>query len=251
MFLAIAFILVTILCIILAIQPSLFQPLLFRKSRNHEKPSEARRPSLGTTETKITQEVAPYQFPPLRPKSSSRMAMGLKRLDHSNWLTLDDSYLPEHSLRLSLLGSRHADVAQCLPGSMPSCHEVLSLVTSFLTSRFPQHFSIATKADGPYIENHLIGEVYFIGEKCENPLEVAARLAMEDFNVLIRDSQTGEYYLRASATLFPAGWKLQERIGYSLARLHGPVPAWKEKLGANVNKYVPDSYHLRVWKVRC
>lgn len=95
-----------------------------------------------------------------------------------------------------------------------------------------------TKPNGPHIENHLTGETYLIGEKCENPLEVAAKLAMEDFNVLVRNAETGEYHLRASATLFPAGWKLQERIGYSMARLHGPVPAWKEKLGANVNKYV-------------
>ncbi|KAF8867146.1 hypothetical protein BDZ45DRAFT_700125 [Acephala macrosclerotiorum] len=165
------------------------------------------------------------------------MAMGLKRLDHSNWLTLDSSYLPEHSLRLALLASRHADIVQCLPGSLASCHEVLSLVTNFLASRFPQHYSIVTKPDGSHIENHLTGEAYLIGEKCENPLEVAAKLAMEDFSVLVRYPETGEYHLRASATLFPAGWKLQERIGYSMARLHGPVPAWKEKLGANVNKY--------------
>ncbi|KUJ20449.1 uncharacterized protein LY89DRAFT_771352 [Mollisia scopiformis] len=236
-FLAITFFLLFILCILLAIQPSLLQPLLSWHPLPHAKLTDSRRPSLGTTETKITQDIAPYQFPPLRPKSSSRMAMGLKRLDASNWLTLDSSYLPEHSLRLSLLESRHADVIQCLPGSQASCHEVLDLVTSFLASRFPQHYSLRTTASEPCIESHLTGEVYPIGEKCENPLEVAARLAMEDFNVLIKNQETREYHLMASATLFPAGWKLQERIGYSMARLHGPVPAWKEKLGGSVNRY--------------
>lgn len=112
-------------------------------------------------------------------------------------------------------------------------------MTSFLTHRFPQYYSITTSlASRPEIQNRLTGERYLIGEKCENPLEVAARLAMEDFNVLLKNQVTGEYHLRASVTLFPAGWKLQERIGYSMARLHGPVPAWKEKLGGSVNRYV-------------
>lgn len=164
--------------------------------------------------------------------------MGLKRLDHSNWLTLDSSYLSEHSQRIALLATRHADVVQCLPGSQDSCYEVLNLVTSFLSTRFPQHFSIIHTSSGEYIKNQLTGETFAIGEKCKDPLEVAAKLSMEDFNVLVKNKETGEYHLMASATMFPAGWKLQERIGFSMARLHGPVPAWKEKLGSSVNRYV-------------
>jgi hypothetical protein len=62
---------------------------------------------------------------------------------------------------------------------------------------------------------------------------------MEDFNILLKNQETGEYELKASATLFPAGWKLQERIGTSMANLHKPVPGWKEKLGGSVNRYTP------------
>ncbi|KAE8441150.1 hypothetical protein EG329_005833, partial [Mollisiaceae sp. DMI_Dod_QoI] len=237
MFLTIAFFLLLALCVLLAMQPSLFQPLLFWKSTTPTRPSDNRRPSLGKTETKITQDIAPYKFPPLHPKSSSRMAMGLKRLDHSNWLTLDSSYLSEHEIRISLLSTRRPDVVQCLPGSQAACHEVLSVVTTFLATRFPQHYSITNTTSGRHIENHLTGEGFLIDENCEDPLELAAKLAMEDFNVLVRNPATGEYHLQASATLFPAGWKLQERIGFSMARLHGPVPAWKEKLGGSVTRY--------------
>jgi hypothetical protein len=53
---------------------------------------------------------------------------------------------------------------------------------------------------------------------------------MEDFNILMKDPVTGEYQLQASATLFPAGWELQERIGTSLANLHAPVPGWGEDM---------------------
>lgn len=190
------------------------------------------------SETKIRQDVQPYQFPPLKEKTSTRMAMGLKRLDESNWLTLDSKYLPEHALRHNLLSTRHPDVVQCLPGSEAACREVLELVTSFLSTRFPQHFTITPSPTGPRITNHLTNETYSVGASCPNPLEIAARLSMEDFNILIRDPESGEYHLQASATLFPAGWKLQERIGTSMANLHRPVPGWKQKLGSCVNRFV-------------
>jgi hypothetical protein len=189
------------------------------------------------TEIKLSQDVNPYQFPALRERTSTKMAMGLKRLDESNWLTLDSDYLPEHFLRCSLLCTKRPQVIQCLPGSSEACHEVLSLVTSFLSSRFPQHFTLTTTSSGPAIQNHLTNEIFPIGpQNCPNPLEIAAKLSMEDFNILMKNPETGEYHLQASATLFPAGWKLQERVGTSMANLHAPVPGWKEKLGGSVNR---------------
>lgn len=179
----------------------------------------------------------PYQLPPLRTRTSSRMAMGLKRLDESNWLTIDIAYLPEHSLRCHMLQYSRPNVLQCLPGTEAACHEVLDLVTSFLSKRFPEHFTINQSKS--VIHNHLTKESYIIGAECLNPMETAARLAMEDFNILEKDAKTGEYLIKASATLFPAGWQLQEKIGTSMANLHSPVPGWQEKLGAAVNRHVP------------
>ncbi len=40
----------------------------------------------------------------------------------------------------------------------------------------------------------------------------------------------------ASATLFPAGWSVKDRLGWSLTDLHGDVPPWKENLGMSVEK---------------
>jgi hypothetical protein len=195
------------------------------------------RKSVPDTEIKLSQDVKPYSFPPLRERTSTKMAMGLKRLDEDNWLTLDSNYLPEHFLRCSLLCTKHLQVIQCLPDSEAACFEVLSIVTSFLSSRFPQHFTITTIQSGPAIHNHLTNEIFPIGQQnCSIPLEIAAKLSMEDFNVLIKNPETGEYHLQASATLFPAGWKLQERVGTSMANLHAPVPGWKEKLGGSVNR---------------
>lgn len=43
----------------------------------------------------------------------------------------------------------------------------------------------------------------------------------------------------ASATLFPAGWHMPDRIGKSLTHLHSPVPLWESKLAKSVEQYVP------------
>ena len=194
--------------------------------------------SQDATEVKqnSTEGVEPYHLPPLRTGTSTQMTMALKRLDQINWLTLDSDYLSEHHLRSSLLSNSRPNVIQCLPESTEACHETLSIIANFLATRYPAHFSVSSSP--PTIQNQLPSESFHIGPDCLNPLEVAARLAMEDFNILQKDSETGEYRLIASATLFPAGWRLQERIGSSLARLHAPVPGWKEKLGRSVNRFV-------------
>ncbi|CZT04977.1 uncharacterized protein RAG0_11219 [Rhynchosporium agropyri] len=194
-------------------------------------------------EAKILQDVKPYQFPALKERTHSKVTMGLKRLDESNWLTLDSNYLPEHAIRQGLLSTCRANVIECLPGSEAACHEVLNIVASFLSTRFPQHFAIISSPSGPKIINHLTDEVYPIGQSCPNPLEVAAKLSMEDFNILLKHPETGEYHLQASATLFPAGWKLQERIGTTMANLHKPVPGWKNNFGGSVNRYFDHLSH--------
>jgi hypothetical protein len=228
------------LCIILAVRfiPSVASFVDRRIPSTFQWVEDNQRRRLSDPEIKIQQNVKDYQFPPLREKTSTRMAMGLKRLDESNWLTLDSKYLPEHTIRCSLLNpTSRPSVIQCLPGSEAACHEVLETVATFLTSRFPQYFTLTGTPSEQKIHNHLSDETYTIGPKCPNPLEIAAKLSMEDFNVLIKHPKTGEYHLQASATLFPAGWKLQERIGTTMANLHAPVPQWKEKLGHNVNRY--------------
>ena len=178
----------------------------------------------------------PYEFPPLKSGTSSHMTMGLRRLKHGNWLTIDDRYLQEHTIRSVHLSQARSAVLQCLPGSESACQEALSLVSSFLAARYPAMFAFTGRGSKQLIHNLKTGEKFPVVNNPQ-PLETAARLAMEDFNVLIKDLSNGEYRLQASATLFPAGWKLEERIGCTVAELHYPVPHWQEKLGSSVNRY--------------
>ncbi|CAD6446508.1 d17da73b-b793-4efe-a376-d11816c436f8 [Sclerotinia trifoliorum] len=179
----------------------------------------------------------PYILPPLKPSSPHPTSMGLKRLDQSNWLTIDSFYQTEHTLRASLLETHGPCVLQVLKPAVSATYEVLEMAVEFLLKRYPDDFSLVSSEK---LLNKLTGEEHIIGSSCPNPLETAARICMEDFNILLQDPEDGvdaEWNLMASATLFPAGWKLQERIGSSMAVLHAPVPGWKEKLGKSVNRY--------------
>ena len=40
----------------------------------------------------------------------------------------------------------------------------------------------------------------------------------------------------ATASFFPAGWDIEERIGWPLGKIHGPVPLWQEKLHSPVEQ---------------
>jgi hypothetical protein len=176
----------------------------------------------------------PFKLPPLKPATSLHMTMGLKRLDQENWLTLDENYLGFHRIRSRLLMNHKSSVVASLPPAFSACHEVLSLVAAFLSRRFPTTFGIEGEDSSPVICNRQTGESFPIVNNAD-PLETAARLAMEDFNVLMKDEK-GVWRLQASATLFPAGWRLQERIGGTLDILHGPVPKWSQKLGGSVTR---------------
>lgn len=163
------------------------------------------------------------------------MTMGLKRLDTENWLTIDSEYMSEHVIRKELLDNDLPAVLQCLPGSELACTETLQIVVEFLVSQYPEKFTLKGSSNTLSIHNTATKDTFSLVD-VPNPLELAARLAMEDFNILIKDPSDQQYHLMASATLFPVGWRLQERIGGTMAALHKPVPRWKEKLGCPIDR---------------
>ena len=117
------------------------------------------------------------------------MTMGLRRSDLGRWLAVDDQYLIEHNIRSTLLDHHKSRVLQCRPSSEAACIEVLDLVVDFLTRNYPaqfRHHSSWTGSD--LVEIVASGEVFRVSAPFDglDPLEIAARLAMEDFNVLIK-----------------------------------------------------------------
>ncbi|KAJ5080845.1 hypothetical protein N7456_013555, partial [Penicillium angulare] len=187
-------------------------------------------------------KLAPYPAQPIRGREKYRIMMDIRRLDAQNWLTLDKNYIDEHRVRDRLLREKRNQVLQCLPESGEACQETLEEVSEFLCQRFPSMFHRIVQGKESWIENRATKEKFKIASQTKasditDALEAAVRLTMEDLSVLMMN-EDGEYYLAASASLFPTGWTVQDRIGWTISQLHGPVPLWHQQISNSVSKFL-------------
>ncbi|QSS60192.1 hypothetical protein I7I51_04989 [Histoplasma capsulatum] len=181
------------------------------------------------------ENLSPYPVEQIKGRAKYRTTMGLRRLDQRNWLTIDKNYMEQHELRDSLFRTQRIKVFQCLPEARHACKELLHEVATYLCGRYPDVFEM----DKNEVSITTTGEVYHLGDPTNRfePLEIAARLAMEDLSIIL-ENEAGQSYLAATASLFPVGWCAMERIGYTIAQMHGPVPLWHKEIEFSVNKFL-------------
>ncbi|THC98291.1 hypothetical protein EYZ11_002224 [Aspergillus tanneri] len=183
--------------------------------------------------------MAPYPAQPIKGRERYRVMMDVRKLDVQNWLTIDKNYMDEHQIRGQLLQQEKNKVLQCLPESYEACLEALEEVVDFLCQRFSNMFERKKSGDESTVYNKMTGETFVFGgqNRDVDPLEIAVRLTMEDLSILMKNADD-EYYLAASASLFPVGWTVQERIGWTISRLHNPVPLWHQQVANSVSKFL-------------
>lgn len=124
------------------------------------------------------------------PKKKYCLTMGLRKSSSDKWLTVDGNYLREHEIKSRLLKNYRNRILGCLPEAETACEEVLEAVVADLTQNYPASFKrITDPIVGDAVEIVQTGETFPICAPYGHmmPLEIAARLAMEDFNVLLKD----------------------------------------------------------------
>ena len=117
------------------------------------------------------------------------LTMNVRRSGNEPWLESDGQYLRDHAIRSELLDDQKSAVLQCRPGSEAACIEALEMIAHELTINFPDQYRA-----WPSLSKVETVEILATGEVLEvrppfggmEPLEVAVRLAVEDFNVLIK-----------------------------------------------------------------
>jgi dimethylamine monooxygenase subunit A len=117
----------------------------------------------------ISFEPAPY-----------RMAMGLTACPWSEWLELDDRYVPEMAERRELLAKQRNEVLVSVPGSEVACRETLDRLGAHLPEQYPDWFV----RNGRLLENRLTGEIWDVVQPPCGPLALAARLVQEDLCII-------------------------------------------------------------------
>ncbi|OAL18772.1 hypothetical protein AYO20_11706 [Fonsecaea nubica] len=184
-----------------------------------------------------TQPEAPY-----RPWHNGPhfITMGIKRTCLEDWVEIDHKYLERYRYKVELFTQHPEKTIQYLPGSEEACHEALNLLADMLPRRYPSMF----RATATGIANLVTGDKWDLRResstwKSYHPLQVMGLLSTEDWFIMQPDEEDPRITrLRAGANCFPAGWKLQERIGLSLWEIHaGKVPQYEDKLAMSMDRF--------------
>lgn len=151
----------------------------------------------------IIAKLEPHPPAAFKQTGSYHMTMGLKKLDLGDWLALDNDYLKFHTVRKEMLddSASNDEVIQYIDAHTadPACREVLTKVSSYLVKKHPDIFSVYNQGNKKFICNKLTQERHLISPPLDNmdsmdPLEIAARLTMEDLNIL-RKGDDGRHQL--------------------------------------------------------
>lgn len=128
---------------------------------------------------------------------SNYMTMGLRKLDAENWLTIDSEYDQYYRARQQLPSEAKEEVLQRLPGGEAACEEHLGAAIQFLVKEYPKEHEIFEGHLGQeWIRNNMTGEEFSIKMPYNlHPLEVVARLVVEDFNIMMKSEFTGHHLL--------------------------------------------------------
>lgn len=71
----------------------------------------------------------------------------------------------------------------------------------------------------------------------EDRLHALGRYWEPDYLLLNQDSE-GVFRLRGGSVCFPSSWSLEEKIGQSMAFIHGPVPGLNDALGQQIDAFL-------------
>ena len=163
----------------------------------------------------------PFLDPPYR------MRMGLRPLDHADWVLIDDDFAANLAEKERLLAERHGEVFAAMPEAEAGGREVLERLAAHLVRRFPNLY----RSDGATLVRLTDDRTFDLDQTAIHSLDLAGRLVQEDL-CLLRDG-----VLVGASLCFPTRWRLAEKLGRPLAAIHAPVPGFAKALGDPVERF--------------
>ncbi|KAJ5586287.1 hypothetical protein N7450_006074 [Penicillium hetheringtonii] len=170
---------------------------------------------------------------PYRPfRWSYHQTMSLTKLETDWWIELESTYKSRIAQRKDLFAKNGKAVLDALPGSELACKELMEMVLQYICARYPQHFTLIDKR---ILKNRILNTEQDIRSK--PPLEILLDNVPEDFALMLRDDETGFYFLRAAVICSALGWNVASKIGKQLHQIHAPIPDYKEKMQFSMDRW--------------
>jgi hypothetical protein len=155
----------------------------------------------------------------------TRRLPGTLPLDPADWLIADDAYAGQMALRDRLIATRAAEVHALLPRAGAAAAELYDTVLPLLPRiGVAVAGGVARRPDGVAVPLDPA-----------RPLLTLGRLCQEDF-CLMQEDDAGEAVLTGAILCFPAGWRLAEKLGRPMGRIHAPVAKYTEDVARRVQR---------------
>ena len=148
------------------------------------------------------------------------------------WIELENTYVARVAERQKLYATHGSDVLQAFPGSELACKELMEMVVQFLCARYPKYFHLSE--DQSVLVNKILNTSTNI--KTTLPLITLLDHVPEDFAIMLRNPDDGQYYFRGGIICSAIGWNLGNKIGLGLSDIHTPVPDYKEKMQMSMDR---------------
>ncbi len=158
------------------------------------------------------------------------VAPGIGPLAPEDWLHVDEDHAAQMALRDALiLGPEREDLGPAVmtAGGEAAAAELSEAVAEEVVARHG-----ARRESGAVVRRDGV-RVALEGD----PMAVAGRLAQEDFLVMEKPEGAAEHVLTAGVLCFPAHWRLDEKIGRPLPRIHLPVTEYPGALARKVQRF--------------
>lgn len=155
----------------------------------------------------------------------TRRLPGTLPLDMAEWLVADEAHGAQMALRDRLIEERETEVHAVLPQAAEAAAEVYAMVLDRLPGLGVMlDGEVAVRPDGVRVPLDP-----------SRPLLTLGRLLQEDV-CLMQPDGSGEHALTAAILCFPAGWRLDEKLGRPLMRMHAPVAKYTADVGRRVQR---------------
>ena len=134
-----------------------------------------------------------------------------------SWIELDNEWQSFHQQKLNRIAERGSRLIMVDELANDAAQETLELLSKYLTKRYPSLFRYTGEKEEA-IEVLATGEVYPILNS-DDPLKYASLLIQDDLAIMM-EGPDGLYYLRAGAILLAGFWRLEDKFGMPLERIH-------------------------------
>ncbi|KAL4886157.1 hypothetical protein BJY04DRAFT_213690 [Aspergillus karnatakaensis] len=172
-------------------------------------------------------------FRPYRPfRWVYHQTMALSKLEPDYWIELEQNYFETLKQRKALLAQHGTKILNYSPGTELACRELMEMVLQFVCTRYPHYFSLENS--NTIFINRLLNTTTDL--TTSHPLNVLFDNIPEDFPIMMRDENDGNYYLRAGFICSSIGWTFGTHFNRPLRAIHTEVNDY-DKMAKSMDRF--------------